>query len=229
MTIKAILFDAGNTLIFMNPREILPILARHGAQADEAMFWKAEFEARKLLSRRIDEGAFGTEDHIWTEYFRNVFQACGVPEDQLKKAGEDVRDVHQERHLWSWMAPETPEALDRLKDAGYRLGIISNADGRVEGLIEEAGIRDRFEFVMDSEIEGVEKPDAEIFVRGCARLGLEPADVLYVGDLYAVDVVGSRRVGLQAVLLDPMDELDYPVDRLPTVAALPDYMERLSS
>jgi putative hydrolase of the HAD superfamily len=98
----------------------------------------------------------------------------------------------------------------------------------MEGLIEGAGIRDRFEFVMDSEIEGVEKPDSEIFLRACDRLALPPGECLYVGDLYPVDVLGARRAGLRALLLDPFGELDYPVDMLPDVSALPDYMEQLS-
>ncbi len=36
-----------------------------------------------------------------------------------------------------------------------------------------------------------------------------------MGDLYPVDVLGARKAGLQAVLLDPLDRLDYPVDRAP--------------
>jgi putative hydrolase of the HAD superfamily len=176
----------------------------------------------------VEEGAFGTENHIWKEYFANLFRSAGVPEAQLGVVGERIKDVHAERHLWTYMDPATPSALDQLADAGYRLAIISYADGRVEGLIEDAGIRDRFEFVMDSELEGVEKPNPEIFLRACRRMGVDPEESLYVGDLYPVDVIGSRRAGLRAVLMDPMDALDYPVDRLPDVSALPGYMEQLS-
>ena len=228
MAIKAIFFDAGNTLIFIDPRVVLPIFREHGADADRDRFRTAEFQARTQLVRRVEEGAFGTENHIWHEYFQTLSLESGVPEDQLEKVGERIREVHKERHLWSYMDPTTPRALDRLTTAGYRMAIISNADGRVEGLIEEAGIRDRFEFVMDSEVEGVEKPDVEIFLRGCRRMGVEPGESLYVGDLYPVDVLGSQNAGLEAVLMDPFDRLDYPVDRLPDVAALPAYMERLS-
>ena len=228
MPIKAILFDAGNTLIFIDPKVVLPVLEEHGAQVSGEDLREAEFNARTRLTRRIEEGAFGTEDHIWNEYFKNLFRASGVSEDRLEKVGQRIREIHRENHLWSHMEPETPGALDSLKDAGYRLAVISNADGRVEGLIEEAGIRDRFEFVMDSELEGVEKPDPEIFLRGCRRLGVDPGESLYVGDLYHVDVLGARRAGLRAVLMDPMNRLEYPVDRLTDVAALPAYMERLS-
>jgi len=228
MSIKAILFDAGNTLIFINADVVVPVLNEHGAKVSGKEFREAEFHARTLLTRRVEEGAFGTEDHIWNEYFKNLFRACGVSEDRLQNVGERIRDIHRESHLWSQMDPETPGALDSLKEAGYRLAVISNADGRVEGLIQRAGIRDRFEFVMDSELEGVEKPDPEIFLRGCRRMEVDPGEVLYVGDLYPVDVLGARRAGLHAVLMDPMDRLSYPVDRLADVAALPAYMERLS-
>ena len=228
MTIKAILFDAGNTLIFMDPQVILPILEEFGSPADEADFRRAEVEARNRLSVRVEEGAFGTEPHIWQEYFENLFLGTGVPESNLDALGHRIRDVHRERHLWTHMDPETPAALDRLRELGYRLAVISNADGRVEDLIRDAGIWDRFEFVMDSEVEGVEKPDPEIFRRACRRLEVEPWECLYVGDLYPVDILGSRKAGLHAVLLDPLSSLDYPVDRIQSVADLPAYMHRLS-
>jgi putative hydrolase of the HAD superfamily len=228
MVIKAIFFDAGNTLIFIDPGVVLPILEEHGAHADAERFRQAEFLARNRLSRRVEEGAWGTEDHLWQEYFGNLFRATGVPEDRLERVGNLVREVHEDSHLWTQMDPATSNALDQLSEAGYRMAVISNADGRVEGLIEKAGIRDRFEFVIDSELEGVEKPDPEIFLRACHRMGVDPGESLYVGDLYPVDVLGARNAGLHAVLLDPFDRLDYPVDRLPDVKALPDYMEQLS-
>jgi putative hydrolase of the HAD superfamily len=228
MIIKAIFFDAGNTLIFIDHRLVLPIFREHGAEVDVDRFREAEFQARMQLVHRVEEGAFGTENHIWREYFKNLSLGSGVEKNQLERVGERIREVHRERHLWSYLDPVTPPALDRLREAGYRMAVISNADGRVEGLIDASGIRDHFEFVMDSEIEGVEKPDPEIFLRGCHRMGVDPGESMYVGDLYPVDVVGSRNAGLQAVLMDPFDRLDYPVDRLPDVAALPAYMERLS-
>jgi putative hydrolase of the HAD superfamily len=229
MTIKAIFFDAGNTLLFLDHRVVLPILSEFGGEADESVFKEAEIHARIRLTQRIEEGAFGTENHLWQEYFQNLFLASGVPESQLETLGAEVRKVHQERHLWTYMDPATPGALDALKAAGYELAVISNADGRVEGLIEEAGIRDRFEFVLDSELEGVEKPDPEIFLRACHRMGVDPGDSLYVGDLYPVDVLGSQKAGLRALLLDPMDKMEYPVDRIRDVAALPAYLARVSS
>jgi HAD superfamily hydrolase (TIGR01509 family) len=108
------------------------------------------------------------------------------------------------------------------------MAVISNADGRVEGLIRDAGLGEYFEFVLDSEVEGVEKPDPEIFLRACERMGVVPEESLYVGDLYPVDVLGAQNVGMRAVLLDPGGALDYPVDTIPSVEFLPDYLSGLT-
>lgn len=228
MPIKAIIFDAGNTLIFIDPQVMVPVLREYGADVDEEGFRRAEYFARTRLTQRVEEGAFGTENHLWKEYFENLLRTSGVPDSRIEEVGSRIVEIHTDRHLWTHMDPSTRPALDRLLESGYRLAVISNADGRMEGLIEGAGIRDCFEFVMDSEIEGVEKPDSEIFLRACSRMGLPPGECLYVGDLYPVDVLGARKAGLQALLLDPFGALDYPVDRLRDVSALPDYMEQLS-
>jgi putative hydrolase of the HAD superfamily len=79
--------------------------------------------------------------------------------------------------------------------------VISNADGRVRGLLEAAGVADRLELILDSSEVGLEKPDARIFHEGARRIGVEPADCAYVGDIYEIDVAGAQGAGLQAVLI----------------------------
>lgn len=228
MQIDAIFFDAGNTLIFIDPDIVLPVFREHGATLDEDRFRSAELLARVRLSKEVEAGASGTEPKVWQEYFLNLMRGSGVPEDQLGVVGRRLRDIHRKRHLWTHLDPSTGPALGALRAAGYRMAVISNADGRVEGLIRRAGLIGYFEFVVDSEVEGVEKPNPEIFLRACRRMGVGPGQALYVGDLYPVDVVGAENAGLHAVLLDPLGELDYPVDRIPDVAALPAYLERVS-
>jgi putative hydrolase of the HAD superfamily len=59
--------------------------------------------------------------------------------------------------------------------------------------------------VCDSCIEGVEKPDTRFFSIVVQRAGGTPETTLHVGDLFYVDIVGARKAGLHAVLLDPSD------------------------
>ncbi len=222
----AILFDAGNTLIFLNRERVFGIFEEVGVQRDEPRYAEAEFHAREQLARRIEEGSTGTEAHVWREYFGTLFTRSGVPGAALEQVGKRLREEHQKEHLWTHVEEGTKESLLELAEEGYRLGVISNADGRVEGVLRAVGLRDLVEFVVDSAVVGVEKPDPEIFLEGARRIGFPPESCLYVGDLYPVDVVGARGVGMSAVLLDPSGRLDHPVDRIPAVRDLPDYLRR---
>ncbi|MGH7415222.1 MAG: HAD family hydrolase, partial [Candidatus Rokuibacteriota bacterium] len=58
-------------------------------------------------------------------------------------------------------------------------------------------------FIIDSAVVGVQKPDPRIFHLGLREAGVAPAEAVYVGDLYSVDVLGARAAGLDGILLDP--------------------------
>ena len=124
--------------------------------------------------------------------------------------------------LWSAVLPGVPEALARLRAAGLRLVVVSNADGTVEEGLTRAGLRRYLDAVVDSQVVGFEKPDPRIFTHALALFGSDPARTLHVGDIYAADVAGARAAGVHAVLLDPhgdWGELDCPMARdVPEVA-----------
>jgi putative hydrolase of the HAD superfamily len=221
---RAILFDAGHTLVFIDPERSREIFHRAGVEVSADRFREAERTARGVLTGLVRDGNEGTEPELWHQYFVTLMVESGVPEDRRDAVGQGIRDGHREVHLWTGVDSRTPGALDALAEAGYRLAVISNADGRMEDALVRAGLRDHFEFVIDSEVVGVAKPDPAIFHVAAERLELDPAECLYVGDLFAVDVVGARGAGMAALLLDPLDMLDHPVDRIPAVADLPDYL-----
>jgi HAD superfamily hydrolase (TIGR01549 family) len=98
--------------------------------------------------------------------------------------------------------PGAAAALAALRARGFRVGVVSNADGRVAALLEAAGLAPHLETIVDSHLEGVEKPDPEIFRRALARLGVAAHRTAYVGDIFAIDVLGARAAGLSAILID---------------------------
>ncbi len=98
-------------------------------------------------------------------------------------------------------APEPREALLRLGE-NYRLGVISNADGKIAEVLDRCEIADLFETITDSGIVGKEKPHPAIFEAAVNSLGVLPDESLYIGDLYSVDYLGATRFGIQSVLFD---------------------------
>jgi len=78
-----------------------------------------------------------------------------------------------------------------------------------------------FETIVDSAEEGCEKPDPRIFRVALTRMRVDPSEVAYVGDIFRVDVVGARGVGMRGILLDIHgDHVDKPCERVRSLADL---------
>jgi len=222
---EAILLDSGNTLVFADRERMGRIYESAGVPWDGARFVEAELTARENLARRVQEGHVGTEPHLWREYFLEIFRRTRVPTHVVDQVGDRLVQEHERDHLWTHVEDGTAEALEGLVQRGYRVGVISNADGRMEDVLVRAGLRELVEFVLDSQVVGMEKPDPAIFHAGADRMGVPSRLCLYVGDLYPVDVVGARQAGMSALLLDPALRLTFPVDRIRSVQELPQYLD----
>lgn len=200
MSLKAVLFDAGNTLLFLDYSRLAPAVGRAtGVPLTAATLAAQAGPAARSLERRD-----GTDRERATRYLEALFRLAAVPEAQMQVVRDTLLTMHLERHLWGGMDAETPAALERLRAGSYRLAVISNSDGRASEGLAAAGILDAFELVIDSALVGVEKPDPRIFSMTLERMGLLPSEAVYVGDIYEVDVIGARAAGLDVILLDPL-------------------------
>ncbi len=207
--LRAVLLDAGGTLIHPDHEFILARLAREGVEADAVAFAAARRRAQTVVGdilRSDDAGTDATRARTW---FTALFDALGLPAERFEAVAEDIRARHAEGRLWIRPVPGTRAMLEGLKEAGLRLGVISNADGRVADFLDTAGLADLFELVLDSTVVGIEKPDRRIFQMACDAMGVAPEETVYVGDTYEVDVVGARQAGIRAILLvdEPRDDV----------------------
>jgi putative hydrolase of the HAD superfamily len=95
------------------------------------------------------------------------------------------------------------KTVERLDEAGYYLGVVSDIDSREgERILRSFGIRDRFADVTTSEAVGRTKPDSAMFETALAAAGLDAGRCLYVGDRYHNDMRGGARAGLRTVAMD---------------------------
>lgn len=219
MTPAAVLFDAGNTLLFL---DYARLAAKVGADLGTPLAAAALERAGPEAARRLEQGRL-TDRARATQYLEALFLLAGVPEARLPEVRDSLWRLHQARHLWSGTMDGTRDALDRLRAGGVRTGVVSNSDGRVEEALAAAGLLEAFEVVVDSQLVGVEKPDPRIFAFALDAIAVDPADALYVGDIYEVDVVGARAAGMDVALVDPMGlHAGRDVPTVPSVAALVD-------
>jgi len=204
MALKAVLFDAGNTVMLVNYAEVAQALVEEGFDAEEAEVRQAEYQARVRLDPILARRNSTEAPEIFRTYIRFVCEGLGVEWGAaVERAFRRIAEYNREHNLWNQPNPQARAVLERLQRRNLAVGMISNSDGSIERMIIRHGLDAYFRFVLDSHVVGVEKPDPRIFEMALERAGVGPAEAIYVGDLYSIDVVGSRAAGLDAVLLDP--------------------------
>jgi len=193
--IKAVAFDGYGTLFdFTEPDFIAAfaeICARQRLDADAADLWR-RFLRASLYFRSENHHApvYRRYDEAWAVQFERVFAQLGLAGDAWA-AAEFLRD----KLATATAFPEVYPVLDALRPR-YRLAVLSNAD---DDFLTAALARNdlRFDTVVTSEQAGAIKPDPAIFHYLTDRLGLQPEQVLYVGDNPIPDVLGPRQAGLR--------------------------------
>jgi putative hydrolase of the HAD superfamily len=204
--LRAVFFDAGNTLLRMNYWAIAGELGRHRIAVSADAVQRAEWRARVRLDRELSRrrGVSTENRRTGRRYLRFVLEELGVRDEAVVAAVAEWRSRYNlPVGLWNSADPDAAAALRATRDTGLCAAVISNSNGSVRMALEAVGLARHLDFVLDSAEVGVEKPDPRIFALALERAGLTPAEAVYVGDMYSVDVVGARAAGMDAVLLDP--------------------------
>ena len=221
MPLKALFFDVGNTLLFPNRRRMLRSLHAREIFPPEELMQEVERQTKREFDALLESHA--AVDHgFWTIYYSRLMKELGIADDSICS---DLVACTRISANWCDIRPGTREALLRLRK-NYRLGVISNADGRIAAILALCGIADCFETITDSGIVGKEKPHPLIFQAALQSLGVAAAESLYTGDLYSVDYLGSKRAGMNSLLFDVAGA--YKDSGLPRVESLEQMEERLN-
>ena len=110
-------------------------------------------------------------------------------------------------------------ALDALRGRGLRLGVVSNFDHRLPGILEGLGLARAFDAVVLPVAAGTAKPDPRIFALALERLGVPAGVAVYVGDDPERDLRAARSAGLHALDVGSLDSLERLPGRLAALEA----------
>lgn len=219
--IETVFLDAGGVLVHPNFDRVAETLARNGVATTGVALRQAE----PLAKRDLEDPAFikaSDDDSRGLVYFATVLGRAGIQVDhRVSAALRELREYHTAHNLWETVSPGLVPFLVRLRDRGLRRVVVSNANGTLHAHFDRLGLSSYFDAVFDSHVEGVEKPDPRFFEIALQRSGSEKESTVHVGDFYEIDVVGARRAGLGAILLDPSGvNSDRDCDRVSTLDEL---------
>jgi HAD superfamily hydrolase (TIGR01549 family) len=123
--------------------------------------------------------------------------------------------------------PDAIPALQALRHAGFRVGVVGNQPAAAERLFDDVGVE--LDLLASSDSLGVEKPDPAFFAAIAMRLDLAPGAIAYVGDRIDNDIRPATAAGMRAIFLrrgpwaclqagrDPVPQADASIDDLTTI------------
>jgi HAD superfamily hydrolase (TIGR01509 family) len=196
-TLKAIFFDVGNTLLFPDWTKMLDALHQRKIFPTTEQLQSIERKTKNEFDAILQGGA--AVDHgFWYIFYSHLLESLNIQDGPLRDLLVTATRISAN---WCVIRPGTRETLQWLARE-YRLGVISNADGKIAQVLERCGIADCFQVIVDSGIVGYEKPHPAIFAAALREMGSVPEASLYVGDIYSVDYLGATAAGMRAILMD---------------------------
>ncbi len=243
--ITAILFDLGETLLNFGR-----------IQSRGKLFKESGKRSYKFL-KKLNQPVPRFRSYFWRNmfalYIRCYFsQVTGRDFDSLTLLEKYGRmkgfqlSREQWQHLnWLWyeplrqkcrIEPDLAETLTKLAQSGLKMGIVSNTFVSAPTLdrhLTEEGLIGFFDTRIYSCDFRLRKPNKRILLEAARRVGVEPANTIYVGDRINVDVKGARRAGMLPVLKNAYTNEGKPtpagVERIDNIAQLPELVQKLNS
>ena len=221
--IKVIFFDVGNTLLFPNRERIHAPLTERGIEPDGEHLRNLECRTKNQFDGMMTGlTKNGSPDHgFWWMFYSQLLSEIGLNDDALRD--QLVASIRNSGN-WDTIRPGTAEHLHEIGER-YQVAVISNADGKIEDVLQRCGIAHCFRTITDSGLVGYEKPHPEIFRQALKSMNAAPEASLDVGDVYSVDYLGATGAGMQALLMDVPGA--YRDKGVPRVDSLEDLQEAL--
>jgi putative hydrolase of the HAD superfamily len=195
-TVSAVVFDLGG-VITESPMHAFAAYEREVGLPDGLI--------RQLNSTDPDTNA-------WARFERNELDVAGFSaafEAEAAALGHRVDAGRVLAALKGEVRPAMVEAIRRLKAAGLPLGMVSNNVSPMERGGRMDDILDMFDVIVESSVEGVRKPEPEIYRRALDRLSeavgrrIEASDCAYLDDL-GINLKPARALGFSTIkVVDP--------------------------
>ncbi|MFF7729023.1 HAD family hydrolase [Streptomyces sp. NPDC008001] len=230
MTVKGVLFDFSGTLFRVEPAAswLAAALERTGVRMDEA-------EAAGAALRLEEAGALpgGRSPRSVPPHLAGVWAGRDKSAEQHRAAytglarevplpRAEIYDALYERHkepaAWRPYA-DAAGVLGELRQHGLRTAVVSNIGWDLRPVFREHGFDAWVDTYALSFEHGVQKPDARLFLAACQALGLDPAEVLMVGDDRRADG-GAAALGCAVHLVDHLPVEERPAGLRPVLGLL---------
>ncbi|MDE3024875.1 MAG: HAD family hydrolase [Acidobacteriota bacterium] len=219
MSLSAVLFDVDFTLARpgpeLGPEGYVRAGARHGLSLDAARYEAAREDA--LLELKLHP-ELEHDDTIWFAFTERIVLGMGGSAPESYDCAVEITrgwERHDNFELYDDVVP----ALETLRAAGLKIGLVSNSARDVHAFAQHHRLD--IDAGITSFAHGKTKPHASIFRAVLDLLDVAPENAAMVGDSVEADMDGARAVGMQAILVDRLGRHPAFAPRVADLHALP--------
>lgn len=203
MTVKGVLIDFGGTIdtdgrhwykVFKQAySEVVPAI-------EDALLRQAYVYAERTLGKNpIINSQF--------TFYKTLETKLSLQTDFLRENGCSVTEVQSKNILDCCYSVVTTNinkvARPELESLSEHcpLVLVTNFYGNMNSVLKEFGIDSYFTGIVESAVEGVRKPNPDIFRIAVNRLGVLPTDAVMIGDSLSKDILPAMEVGCKTIWL----------------------------
>lgn len=194
--VQAVTFDLAGTLLFPRPSVggvYAACARRHGVEVEAAVLDAAFPLAFKGGPRNAAPEIF------WKEVVLRCFGPA-LPASKFDAVFKECWDAFASPEAWR-LAPGALPAISAIRFLGVKVGVLSNADGRMRKVLEGHGLLKHLDGVFLSAETGYAKPDAKAFAHAARALGGAVSGLVHFGDSPTEDAEGARDAGATGVVV----------------------------
>jgi len=241
--IQAVLFDIGETLLNFGKVETIALFKEGGklahnflAKLNQPVGTLPVFLFKHLWMIRLFR--------VWSYLTGKDFDSLALLKKMEQKKGAKLSPQQWEEFGWRWYEPlskiaqaepDIKQTLEKLKQMGIKLGILSNTFVNavtLERHLAQFGILDFLTVRVYSYQYRFRKPDRRIFVEAAKKMSCEPENVLFVGDRLDLDIAGATAAQMPVVMKRAYTNInkDIPqnVIKIEKLAELPGIIDKIN-
>ena len=192
MPYQAVVFDLGG-VVFGSPFEHFDTYERAAGLPAGSV--------RRVIARSSEHGAWAALER--GELTMPAFCAALDGEAAAEGIAIDAAEIMALIGRGIGARPEMLTAITRIRERGLRTGALTNNWPGGDGNGTPPGLRSLtvFDVVVESAVEGMRKPDPRIYALTCERLGVAPADTVFLDDIGA-NLKPARAMGMTTIKVD---------------------------